>query len=95
MSVFFGKNLRFLRKQKGINQGELAILVKKGHTTIGNWENGISEPSLGELHDIVNFFGVSADDLLFKDLAGDHIFPKNVNEPSLSYGNEAYLGKWF
>jgi transcriptional regulator with XRE-family HTH domain len=66
---FLGKNLRHLRKQSSRTQSEVASLIQKGQTTIGNWENGISEPSLNELLIISNYFDISVDNLLKVDLA--------------------------
>jgi transcriptional regulator with XRE-family HTH domain len=66
---FLGKNLRHLRKQSSKTQSEIASLIQKGQTTIGNWENGISEPSLNELLIISNYFDISIDTLLKIDLA--------------------------
>jgi transcriptional regulator with XRE-family HTH domain len=69
---YLGKNLRHLRKQSSKTQSEIASLIQKGQTTIGNWENGISEPSLNELLIISNFFDISVDTLLKVDLAETH-----------------------
>ncbi|HET6254788.1 MAG TPA: helix-turn-helix transcriptional regulator [Puia sp.] len=66
---FLGKNLRHLRKQSSRTQSEIASLIQKGQTTIGNWENGISEPSLNELLIISNFFDIPVDTLLKIDLS--------------------------
>lgn len=66
---FLGKNLRHLRKQSSRTQSEIASLIQKGQTTIGNWENGISEPSLNELLIISNYFDIPVDMLLKVDLA--------------------------
>jgi transcriptional regulator with XRE-family HTH domain len=66
---FLGKNLRHLRKQSSKTQSEIASLIQKGQTTIGNWENGISEPSLNELLIVSNYFDISIDTLLKVDLA--------------------------
>src|SRR5580692_5854642 len=66
---FLGKNLRHLRKQSARTQSEIASLIQKGQTTIGNWENGISEPSLNELLIVSNYFDISIDTLLKVDLA--------------------------
>jgi transcriptional regulator with XRE-family HTH domain len=66
---YLGKNLRYLRKQLSKTQSEIASLIKKGQTTIGNWENGISEPSLDELLVISNFFDIPLDALIKVDLA--------------------------
>ena len=69
---FLGKNLRHLRKQSSRTQSEIASLIQKGQTTIGNWENGISEPSLNELMIISNYFDIPLDTLLKVDLAETH-----------------------
>jgi len=70
---FLGKNLRYLRKQSSKTQSEIASLIQKGQTTIGNWENGISEPSLNELLIISNYFDITVDTLLKADLAETQI----------------------
>ena len=61
--------MRYLRKQLSKTQSEIASLIKKGQTTIGNWENGISEPNLDELLIISNFFDIPLDTLVKVDLA--------------------------
>src|ERR1700678_2611046 len=66
---YLGKNMRYLRKQMSKTQSEIASLIKKGQTTIGNWENGISEPNLDELLIISNFFDMPLDTLIKVDLA--------------------------
>jgi transcriptional regulator with XRE-family HTH domain len=66
---YLGKNMRYLRKQLSKTQSEIAALIKKGQTTIGNWENGISEPNLDELLIISNFFDMPLDTLIKVDLA--------------------------
>lgn len=66
---YLGKNIRYLRKQQSKTQSEIASLIKKGQTTIGNWENGISEPNLDELLILSNFFDIPLDSLIKIDLA--------------------------
>ena len=70
----FPKNLRFLRKKGNHNQDEISILFNKRANTIGNWENQKSEPSLGELMKLGEFFKVSVQDLLHSDM-------ENQSEP--------------
>jgi transcriptional regulator with XRE-family HTH domain len=65
---FFSKNLRFLRRRGDFSQDEIATLFNKRPNTVGNWENRKSEPSLGELIRLGEFFKVSTHDLLHKDL---------------------------
>jgi transcriptional regulator with XRE-family HTH domain len=64
-----GKNIRFLRKQFPVTQSKLASLIGKGQTTIGNWENGISEPNIEELLILSNYFDISLDLLIKVDLS--------------------------
>ena len=66
---YLGKNIRHLRKQLSKTQSEIASLIKKGQTTVGNWENGISEPNLEELLILSNFFDMPLDTLIRIDLA--------------------------
>lgn len=65
---FLGKNIRYLRKRSSQRQDDIALLVNKGQTTIGNWENGVSEPSIGDLLIISNYFGIPIDVLVKTDL---------------------------
>jgi transcriptional regulator with XRE-family HTH domain len=77
---FLGKNLRHLRRQSAKTQSEIASLIQKGQTTIGNWENGISEPSLNELLIISNYFDIPIDTLLKTDLS-ETLFPDTQRQP--------------
>jgi len=64
----FPKNLRYLRKKGSLNQEEISTLFNKRANTIGNWENGKSEPSLTELIKLGAYFNVSLQALLNTDL---------------------------
>jgi len=85
---FLGKNLRHLRKQNSKTQSEVASLIQKGQTTIGNWENGISEPNLNELLIISNYFDISVDKLLKADLSDEQVETRTTGRPYLSGGIE-------
>jgi transcriptional regulator with XRE-family HTH domain len=65
---FFAKNLKFLRKNANHKQDEISLLFNKRANTIGNWENGKSQPSLEELIKLGGYFKVSIQDLLQEDL---------------------------
>ncbi|HWB91298.1 MAG TPA: helix-turn-helix domain-containing protein [Puia sp.] len=82
---YLGKNMRYLRKQLSKTQSEIASLIKKGQTTIGNWENGISEPNLDELLIISNFFDISLDTLIKIDLAEANSTHRNGTAGSAPY----------
>jgi len=64
----FPKNLSYLRKQKGMTQAELANKINVDQTTIGRWEDGNREPTVGNVANISDVFNVSIPDLLNKDL---------------------------
>ena len=68
MQTFIASNIRYLRVSKGITQECLAKVCDKGNTAVNNWEKGIREPYAVDLANIANFFGVSVDDLIKKDL---------------------------
>src|SRR5215475_2966906 len=82
---YLGKNLRYLRKQMSKTQSEIASLIKKGQTTIGNWENGISEPNLDELLVISNFFDIPLDALIKVDLAESNMAYRQTLAGSTPY----------
>jgi transcriptional regulator with XRE-family HTH domain len=64
----FQKNLKYCRKRFGISQEELALQVKRGQSTVGGWENNVSEPNIDNLIMISDFFGVRIDELLRVDI---------------------------
>jgi len=100
----FSKNLRFLRKKGNNNQDEISILFNKRANTIGNWENQKSEPNLGELIKLGEYFKVNIQDLLHTDLealyfqqtpemqsteaSGQIIQSYPLQEPVISMANE-------
>ncbi len=64
MSIFFGKNLSYLRDTFNINQTELSESINVNRTTISDYERGRSEPSLAKLMAIAEKFNIPADLLL-------------------------------
>ena len=66
---FFPRNLEYLRKSRNITQSELASKIGVDQTTIGRWEDGNREPTVGNVSNIAKHFNVSIPDLLDKDLS--------------------------
>lgn len=52
---FFGENLKFIRKDKGMTQKEVADKLFIAVSTYANWEQGRRDPSI---EDIINLTGV-------------------------------------
>ena len=86
MSIYLGSNLRYLRKKNAVNQSDIASLLNKGATTIGNWENGISEPNIIELNTLTGYFEVSLDDLINTDMHQNGAGSDHVSEARGTYG---------
>lgn len=62
-------NIRFLRKQKGLTQGDLANAINITRSSIGAYEEGRAEPKLETLLKIANYFSISLDQLVSQDLS--------------------------
>lgn len=60
----FAKRLRFLRKQKGMTQKDIAKIVGTTDNAIGNYERGSRMPDAEMLIKIANIFKVNIDFLL-------------------------------
>ncbi len=67
--MYFGSNIRFLRKRRKLTQEEVAGAVKLKRPTLNNYENGISGPSVQALLDLSDYFRVAVDSLLRIDLS--------------------------
>lgn len=66
--MYLGKNLRYLRKQKGLTQADIAEQLDVKRTMISAYEEGRSEPKLVSLNILANLFNVSVDELLNRDI---------------------------
>ena len=60
--ISFGQRLRFLREKKGLSQDQLAQLVgvKSGKQTISKWERDAGDPSLPEIHKMIEVLETTA-----------------------------------
>ncbi len=56
--------IKELRKEKGLTQKQLAVLMNKSETGLASWEQGLSEPNINDLRLLCKIFEVSADYLL-------------------------------
>ena len=65
---FAGKNLKYLRKLRGLTQEEFAAKLKIKRSLLGAYEEERAEPRLDVLQLICDTFKLSLDDILLKDL---------------------------
>lgn len=66
--MFFGNNIKYLRKKKKLTQGEMPTAIGIARATWSNYELNQTEPDFKTLIIISELFGVSIDDLLRKNL---------------------------
>ncbi|MGN0485920.1 MAG: helix-turn-helix domain-containing protein [Acutalibacteraceae bacterium] len=69
MTVYFGENLKRLRKEKNITQETLADYLGVSFQAVSKWERGETYPDITMLPSLSAFFDVSVDDLLGIDKA--------------------------
>lgn len=80
MKNYFADNLKYLRKISGLSQDALSEKINKTveneedkihRSTIGRYENGNREPSVGNVLTIAEFFRVPIADIIAKDVKND------------------------
>jgi len=71
---FFGKNIRKIRISKKMTQTEFAELFELKRTALGSYEEGRAEAKLDTVIKIADYFKLSLDQLLRKELTINEIF---------------------
>jgi len=66
-----GNNLKFLRKRKKLTQDEMLVGLDIQRSTWSNYENGYTTPDFDTIIKVSNFFEVTVDDLLKRDVSAD------------------------
>ena len=59
-----GRNLKRIRKEKGISQGDIVRSLGMDRAFISNIENGKTNPTLATIAKLAKAIGVSTDELL-------------------------------
>lgn len=67
--MYFASNIKFLRKRRRKTQEEMATKLAINRSTLNNYENGISGPSMQALIALSDYFQVAVDTLLRADLS--------------------------
>lgn len=82
--IYLFSNLRYLRKKKNLTQAQIGKICGKSDRAISTYENGTREPDVNDLGSLSDFFEVSIDDMLFKNLKA------NENIESFDYLYDKY-----
>ncbi|MGH4050331.1 MAG: cobalamin-dependent protein [Clostridium sp.] len=72
---YLGEHLKSLRNGKNLKQKDLAYILGLAQTTVANYESGIRFPNQATLKNIADYFHVSLDELL-----GREILDYNLND---------------
>ena len=71
---FLPSNIKFLRKEKGLTQAQLADKLTLNRSVIGAYEEGRADPRVKTLINICHYFSKSSEEMLNIDLSqGDRI----------------------
>jgi transcriptional regulator with XRE-family HTH domain len=66
---FAGQNLKYLRKLRGLTQEEFALKLQIKRSLLGAYEEERAEPRIDVLESVSDWFKVSLDELLRRDLS--------------------------
>ncbi len=77
-----------LRTEKGLSQRDAAKIFDISQPTYNNWENSRTEPSLTQLIELSQFFGVSVDYLIGNS---DELYNVSYSDRYLSNNEKAIL----
>lgn len=64
MKIKVAENIKFYRKQLGLTQRELAIMICGSNSLISNYENGYSIPDIYTLCKLAKIFNITLDELV-------------------------------
>ena len=67
--MIVGKNLKALRKYKGMSQDQIAQALSMNRSTYSGYENGVALPNIENLISFSEYFKISVDDLVKKDFS--------------------------
>ncbi|WP_052078763.1 helix-turn-helix domain-containing protein [Spirochaeta lutea] len=84
--TIFSENLRNLRKKKGLTQRELGDVLGIGQTTVANYEQGARFPDSEMLVKIADYFSVSLDYLLGRNMNPTPPYPATETIPRIYPG---------
>ncbi len=74
-----GKNIRKIRTVKKLSQAAFAEIFNLARPSVGAYEEERSEPKLETVIQIANYFGISIDSLLTKELTINDLYNFNVH----------------
>lgn len=74
---FFGKNIKKIRGLKKMSQQAFADLFDLKRATLGAYEEGRSEPKIDTIIKVANYFSISIDEILTKEITINQLLSFN------------------
>lgn len=95
-----GKNVRKIRTVKKLSQAAFAEIFNLARPSVGAYEEGRSEPKLETVIQIANYFGISIDSLLTKELTINDLYNFNIHladdkKSDISAAGKVQIGEEF
>lgn len=73
MEKFLSRNLKFLRKSRGLNLDDIPQVLDIARSTYNSYETGKAEPTLDTILKFSSFFGFGLDALVLQDLSNNPV----------------------
>lgn len=70
-------NLKYLRTINNKSLNDIANVCNKTDVAVHYWENGTREPNAVDIAKLSNYYNITVDDLLLKDLRNDDAYKMN------------------
>ena len=74
---FFGKNIKKIRGVKKLSQQAFADIFSLKRATLGAYEEGRSEPKIDTIIKVANYFSISIDNILTKEITVNQLLSFN------------------
>lgn len=85
--MYFGNNIKLLRKRKGLTQDEVANALFMKRPTLSGYENQVAQPGIDQLIAFSQFFQVAIDTLVKVDISA--LAESEVRQ--LEIGNDIFI----
>lgn len=66
--INYGEEFKFHRQKANLSQQDLAKLINTSQQNISRWENNEVEPSISFCVALADYYGISVDELIGRDI---------------------------
>ncbi|MEO1050328.1 MAG: helix-turn-helix domain-containing protein [Bacteroidota bacterium] len=88
---YIGKNIKKIRTVKKLSQAQFAEIFSLARPSVGAYEEARAEPKVDTIIQIANYFGLSVDVLLNKELSVNDLYSFNLFNQKLTQAHEQLM----